>query len=248
MSKDSLQDMFSELRNAEPKITFDSTSRRFLKSQNVGFFGISFALFFRKWNYLNWIIMTTSIITISAITVFFLQSPEKSDNALTSQEIVQQNNTETTQEVEEAIEIEYFTADSQLIQRVRKDKSHQFKNKLEPLPIKRGIPTTNPEILEPAYIPTDTSAVNPKKRCFKVYKNMDDTELPPIEAAAKAAGLDFRYKVIVWKGKVKRLEYRIKWTGEDGKYCTYHGTLKGKFTACIGWYEDADGNATGLLD
>lgn len=248
MDKDLLQDAYSELRSGAPKVSFDDTSRRFLKAQNVGGTGIALALFFRKWNYLHWIIMTASIIGVTALSLVLSLSTEKENtqHPVTSTVPVEET---APQPQEETIEIEYFTADSQLIQRVRKEKGHTTIEQLQPLSIDNTLPQTAPGSLHSSFVPDDdTLSTTPVKRCYKVYKNMDDTDLPAIDVAAKAAGLEFRYKYLVWKGKVKKLEYWIKWTGEDGKYCNYYVELKGKFTACIGWYEDENGMAVRLLE
>lgn len=247
MHKDRLEGLFQELRSEEPKLSFTDVSRRFLKAQHVGWFGVVLIRFFRKWNYLNWIIMTTSIITATALGILLSGAPEVTQKSKKQPTGIQETTPVTNPEAEETIEIEYFTADSQLVQRIKKAKGQVSIENIPPLVLKT---LPDPEVHPlPVYPNTkDSTTEASKDRIFEITHNMQDVELQKIENAAKAAGLDFHYKYLAWKGKVKRIEYWINWTGTDGKYCNYHAVLKGKFATTVGWTEDANGKAIGLLE
>lgn len=77
---------------------------------------------------------------------------------------------------------------------------------------------------------------------------MLDTELKVIEKAALAAGIDFEYIYVVWFGKVRKIEYTIKWKDADGKFYTRNESFKGTFISEIGWIENEEGKAVELLE
>ncbi len=246
MNKDRLEDLFQELRSEEPKLSFTDVSRRFLKAQQVGWLGVFLIRFFRKWNYLNWIIMTTSIITATALGILLSGAPKSQTGGKYVTGTPEPQSTFAT-ETEELIEIEYFSADSQLVQRVRKTKGQTQIENIQTLP-PEPLPNAKVHHLAPRPSVKDSTAEVTRDRIFQITHNMQDVDLQEIEKAAKAAGLDFHYKYLVWKGKVKKIEYWINWTGPDGKYCNYHAALKGKFSTTVGWTEDAGGKAIGLLN
>ena len=80
-------------------------------------------------------------------------------------------------------------------------------------------------------------------KCFSIEKNSSDLEIERIRKLAEAASLHFRYKVIVWRGKIKRCSLHICLNKYNEPSCEYDVNLSGKFWKKIQWVEDENGKA-----
>ena len=69
-----------------------------------------------------------------------------------------------------------------------------------------------------------------------------------IREAATKAGIDFDYRLIVWKGEVRKCTFWMKFTNANGGQCTYQSELKGKFNKQIRWIEDENGKALQVFE
>ncbi|MFT6921071.1 MAG: hypothetical protein ACJA1C_000065 [Crocinitomicaceae bacterium] len=98
----------------------------------------------------------------------------------------------------------------------------------------------------PVFIKTEDSTQAYRKtttKCFSIEKNSSDLEIERIRKLAEAAGLHFRYKVIVWRGKIKRCSLHICLDKDNEPSCEYDVNLSGKFWKKIQWVEDENGKA-----
>lgn len=80
-------------------------------------------------------------------------------------------------------------------------------------------------------------------KCFSIQKNSPDLEIEKIRKLAEAAGLHFQYKVIVWRGKIKRCSLHMCLDKGNESSCEYDINLSGKFWKKIQWVEDENGKA-----
>jgi len=97
------------------------------------------------------------------------------------------------------------------------------------------LPPLNPE--------DTTTATTTTTRSFLIERNTSDIEKEKIRKEAEAAGIDFKYKVLVWKGKIKRCSIHVYINNGKGGYCEYKTQLSGRFSKRIGWVEDENGKA-----
>ena len=83
---------------------------------------------------------------------------------------------------------------------------------------------------------------------FVITHNIKDSKLAEIKKEAAKAGVTFSYRIVVWKGKVKKC--KIWMTSKTGENCnqTVSFDLRGrKFTKTIGWRTDEDGKFAEII-
>lgn len=87
-----------------------------------------------------------------------------------------------------------------------------------------------------------------RERIFWIKRDMQDSEMEKIREAAIAAGIDFNYRLLVWKGEIRKCTFWMKFSNAKGGQCTYQSELKGKFNKQIRWIEDENGKAIEVFD
>jgi hypothetical protein len=88
-----------------------------------------------------------------------------------------------------------------------------------------------------------TTTATTTMRTFLIERNSSDVEIEKIRKEAEAAGIEFKYKILVWKGKIKRCSIHVYFNNGKGGSCEYKMQLSGKFSKRIGWVEDENGKA-----
>lgn len=247
MNDEKLNSLFAVIKDEEPKVSFQASSRAFLRSLGVGGIGIVLSLFVRKWKPIQIIVMTTS--TILIVAAGFLSAPSSSTSEqlnaqhFTSREPQRTSNTRSSED----IEIIYVSQEDTFVQRIQRTEFSGIIRQIEPLPTKQLLSKIAPSILPMSPVFKKDTLIT-SERIFWIKRNMHDSEMETIREEATAAGIEFDYRLLVWKGEVRRCTFWMKFENPNGGVCTYQSELKGRFNKQIRWIQDASGKAIQVFE
>lgn len=246
-----LDDLFAAARNEDPKVSYAQAKSNFLQAIGLGFFGVLLL----KWAGLSTklkIVVMLSIVGIgSMVTLVTIQvsAPDEPKVQLPISHVEQTVNKQVTVEPDGSSQTVYFDDDSNVVNVVETQvKSEEFL----PLEVLKIDPIASPDPQEeiiPArqVAPQDTTPEKVKTVLFTITKNIKDDEMARIQREAKAAGIDFRYRILVWRGRVKKCTIGMTLATATGS-CSVCYELKGKFNKTVGWIVDEEGKAIEIID
>jgi len=247
MTEEKLTNLFTAIKEDAPKVSFQAVSRTFLRSLGIGTIGIVLSSFVRKWKPIQIIVMTTS--TILIVAAGFLAAPTSSTSEpqsgqhSPSRESQGTSNTRSSEE----IEIAYISQEDTFVQRIQRTGTFGTIRQMEPLPTQQLLSEFNASILPMSPV-FKRDTLNTHERIFWIHRKMQDADMEIIREAATEAGIDFNYRLIVWKGEVRKCTFWMKFDNPNGGHCTYQSELKGKFNKQIRWIEDANGKAIQVFE
>ncbi len=252
MKEDKLNQLFSSVQSSPSEQSFRDASRQFLKAKGVGFFEvilISWGLLAKP---LKLIIMISTILSASTlITILLLPSQLEAPPQFTAAHTTELENKEIDVDSEGNTSITYYDNAKKVVKKeLIPGKKHAMAlEKLETKPLEEMATSNESQTLIPIAPPRadDSTSLKTTTKTFVIERNMPDSKLQAIQDQATAAGIKFRYKILVWKGKTKRIDFSMKLSTENST-CDYDSQLTGNFRKTIGWVENADGKAIALLD
>jgi len=250
MKEVKLDQMFATVRETQPEQSFRSTSRRYLKAKGVGIFGVALIFWGMLSHPLKIVIMISTLLTAGAITTAILlhSTPESAVAPVKKHQTEQLENKEIVVDEVGNTTITYFDDAKNVLRNEtipsRKQKAPTERMALLPIENLKGAPGTPKTRIPLQKTPKDSTE---NIKTFVIERDMLDTKLQEIQEKAIAAGIEFRYKMVVWKGKTKKISFTMGLKTE-GTNCEYESELTGNFRKTIGWVEDGDGKAVRLLD
>lgn len=272
MKEQELDQLFKSVRESRVEIPLDQTRRRFLKSVGVGALGSFLVLKFYKLISLKLSIMILGMSTFATV-IFFAVAPAKTEvkhPATPAKAMVVQSdsvNEETTEEKhvpmsvkmatvpsdsanEEITEITFYSPEHKVVKHIRKTTHERTEtNDINTLDSNHLISENQiDKLLSIVRSTKDSIPEATHEKTFVLTRNMEDADLAEIERQATAAGIDFHYSILVWKGLVKRCKISMNFVSPSGASCNYKSELTGKFNKTIGWIENSEGKVVALID
>lgn len=254
MKEEELDRLLGEVRRSAPKQSYKRAMQSFLKASGVGLSGaivLNWKLLSTKFKI---ILMASTIITISSVVCLSVFTNEAQLPTHESKSVTPMTAEKKEISVDEKgiKEVTYLHAQKEIV-RTGTNSTMEIDKLLEVLPAKKlvydrsGVKESLLKI-ESKTSAKDTTNTSGHEYTFEIYRDMPDVEMEKIQADAIKAGVGFRYKLIVWKGKTKRITIYMRVDQPEGKFCETTLELSGKFRCRLGWVEDENGHAISLID
>jgi hypothetical protein len=248
-----IDQLFESTRTEAPIRSFESSKEVFI----VGLESAAPIGILAKWAKISFtfktLIMLGIIGTVTTLTICLVGSGSSHEKIKPLELFPQTETTEVIDRVNEVVvKTTYFDTEKQLVEiRVEPTKIDASDSSWMEIIKDFDTPLPPPDfegfiVVPPTFLEDDDSVNVDQKtttRSFIIEKNTSDLEMEKIRKLAEAAGLEFNYRVLVWKGRIKRCTIHVYMNNGKGGYCKYDSQLSGKFHKQIEWVEDENGKA-----
>lgn len=240
--------LFAAAREEAPKIPYSRTRDRFLKAIQLGLLGVLLLKWAALSRNLKFILMlSTMCMGLSAVVLLSPTEAVENHPKMAFLSEASHENTILTVEPDGSSTLVYLDKDEHVLKIIETPAPEVAEEDPETTTSHR-VPELSTEALkENAQRPEkDSTARQARRITFELTRNIEDQELEQILKEAQKAGVEFRYSIQVWRGKVKKCKFDLYLKRENHE-CDYQSELTGNFRKTIGWVVDAQGMATELI-